>query len=106
MRIEQAQWLHRHDEFSEEQICELSGLSATELRELVDYGVLTPIDPGARTWTFSADRLVVARSAFRLRKDFGLDLEGLALMVSLLERVRELEGELRDMRARLPGGSL
>jgi len=104
MRIE-AQWLHRQVEFSEEEICELSGFSATELRGLVDYGVLAPIDPGARTWTFSADRLVLARSAFRLRKDFGLDLEGLALMVSVLERVRELEGELRDLRARLPGGS-
>ena len=105
MNIERAQWLHRHGEFSEEEICELSGLSATDLRDLVDRGVLAPIDPGARTWTFSADRLVVARSAFRLRKDFGLDLEGLALTVSLLERVRELEGELRELRARLPGGS-
>ncbi|MGB5081887.1 MAG: chaperone modulator CbpM [Burkholderiales bacterium] len=105
MRIERAQWLHRHDEFSEAELCELSGLSATELRDLVDYGVLAPVDPGARTWTFSADRLVVARSAFRLRKDFDLDLEGLTLLVSLLERVRELEGEVRDLRARLPGGS-
>jgi len=103
MRIE-AQWLYRQIELSEEEICELSGLSATELHDLVDYGVLAPIDSSAVNWTFSADRLVVARSAFRLRKDFGLDLEGLALMVSLLERVRELEGELRDLRARLPGG--
>ena len=104
MKIEPTQWLHRHDEFSEEQMCELSGLSAAELRDLVDCGVLTPVDPGAATWFFGADRLVVARTAFRLRKDFSLDPQGLSLVVTMLERVRELEGELRDLRARLPAG--
>ena len=104
MKIEQATWLHQHYEFSLEELCELSGLSEAELRELVDHGVLAPIDSHARHWTFSADRLVVARSAFRLRRDFDLDPHGVALAVTLLERVRDLEAELRDLRARLPGG--
>jgi hypothetical protein len=103
MKIEQATWLHEHYEFSLEELCELSGLSETELRELVDYGVLAPIDSDAPHWTFSADRLVVARSARRLRKDFDLDPHGVALVVTLLERVRDLEAELRALRAKLPG---
>ena len=103
MRIEQLDWLHAHYELSLAQLCELSGLSETELRELVECGALAPADSGAREWTFSADRLVVARSAFRLRKDFDLDAQGLALAVALLERVRDLEEQLRDLRARLPG---
>ncbi len=102
MKIEQATWLHEHYEFSVEELCELSGLSETELRELVDYGVLAPVDSGARAWTFRADRLVVARSARRLRKDFDLDPHAVALVVTMLERVRDLEAELRDLRARLP----
>ena len=104
MKIEQATWLHEHYEFSVEELCELSGLSETELRELVDYGVLAPVDSGARAWTFRADRLVVARSARRLRKDFDLDPHAVALVVTMLERVRDLEAELRDLRAKLPGG--
>lgn len=48
---------------------------------------------------------MVARSASRLRKDFDLDAQGLALAVALLERVRDLEEQLRDLRARIPGGS-
>ena len=103
MRIQQARWLHEHYEFSLEELCELSGLSEAEVRDLVDFGVLAPTDPKAQRWTFSADRLVVARSASRLRKDFDLDPHGLALAVTLLERVRDLEAELRDLRARLPG---
>jgi len=100
----EALWLHEHYELSLEELCELSGLSEAELRELVDCGALAPTDPHARRWTFSADRLVVARSAFRLRRDFDLDPHGVALAVTLLERVRDLEAELRDLRARLPGG--
>ncbi len=102
MKIEQATWLHQHYEFSLEELCELSGLSEAELRELVDHGVLAPIDSRARRWTFSADRLVVARSAFRLRRDLDLDPHGVALAVTLLQRVRDLEEELRDLRAKLP----
>jgi chaperone modulatory protein CbpM len=98
----EALWLQEHYEFSLEELCELSGLSEAELRELVDYGVLAPTDPDARQWTFSADRLLVARSARRLRKDFELDPQGVALVVTLLDRVRDLEAELRDLRAKLP----
>jgi hypothetical protein len=103
MKTEQVDWLHAHFELSLAQVCELSGLSETELRELVECGALAPADPGAREWTFGADRLVVARSASRLRKDFDLDSQGLALAVALLERVRDLEQQLRDLRARIPG---
>ena len=102
MKIEQAMWLNEQHELLLEELCELSGLSEAELRELVDHGVLAPIDSGAQHWTFSADRLVVARSARRLRKDFDLDPNGVALVVTLLERVRDLEAELRDLRAKLP----
>jgi hypothetical protein len=102
MKIEQATWLHEHYEFSLEELCELSGLSEAELRELVDHGVLAPVEPAARAWTFRADRLVVARSARRLRKDLDLDPHGVALVVALLERVRDLEAQLRDLRAKLP----
>ena len=104
MKIEQAMWLHEQYELLLEELCELSGLSETELRELVDHGVLAPIDPEAQHWAFGADRLVVARSARRLRKDFDLDPHAVALVVTMLERVRDLEAELRDLRARLPGG--
>jgi hypothetical protein len=99
---EQGRWLHERYELTLAELCELSGLSESELRVLVDFGAIAPRDPDASVWTFSAERLVVARSASRLRKDFDLDPQGLALAVALLERVRDLEEQLRDLRARLP----
>jgi len=102
---EQGRWLHERYELTLVELCELSGLSESELRVLVEFGAIAPTDPDASDWTFSAERLVVARSASRLRKDFDLDAQGLALAVALLERVRDLEEQLRDLRARIPGGS-
>jgi hypothetical protein len=103
MKTEQGRWLHERYELSLTELCELSGLSESELRVLVECGAIAPDDPDARDWTFRADRLVVARSASRLRKDFELDPQGLALALALLERVRDLEEQLRDLRARIPG---
>jgi len=99
------QWLHAHYEVSIEELCEFSGLSQAELGELVASGVLAPTDPAAQEWTFSADRLVTARTARRLRQDFELDPDAVALVTTLLERIRDLEAEIRDLRARLPGSS-
>ncbi len=105
MSTGQGHWLHERYELSLAELCELSGLSESELRVLVDFGAIAPMDPDARDWTFSAERLVVARSASRLRRDFDLDAQALAVAVALLERVRDLEQQLRDLRARTPGGS-
>ena len=104
MQIEQNEglWLHEHYEFSLTELAELSGVSEAELREWVDEGVLVPIDPLAEQWYFGADRLVTVRMASRLRKDFELEPHGLALVVTLLNRVHALEAEVCDLRAKLP----
>jgi chaperone modulatory protein CbpM len=102
MKTGEGRWLHERYELSLSELCELSGLSESELRVLVDFGAIAPTDIEARDWTFRADRLVVARSASRLRRDFDLDPQGLALAIALLERVHDLEEQLRELRARIP----
>ena len=81
---------------------ELSGLEEARLRELVDYGAVAPVDPGAASWTFSAECVVTARTACRLVNDFELESHGLALVLTLLERIRELQTELKQLHAELP----
>ena len=104
MQIEETEglWLHEHYEFSLGELAELSGLPEAELREWVDEGVLLPSDPSAAEWSFGADRLVTVRLACRLRRDFELEPHGVALLVTLLERVHALEAEVSDLRAKLP----
>ncbi len=83
------------------QLVSASGLPEVEVRELVRYGALTPRDPAAQEWTFEARWLLVARTVSRLRHDFELDVHGLSVVLSYVERIDALEAELCRLRAQL-----
>jgi chaperone modulatory protein CbpM len=107
MRVELTElyWREEHRELTRRELAELSGLSEGELRALEDCGAIAPVakvDPADATPKFGAECIVAARTAFRLRNDFELDAQGLAVALALLERVHSLEDELRDLRAQLP----
>ncbi|MHB8743092.1 MAG: chaperone modulator CbpM [Sulfuricaulis sp.] len=95
-------WLDEHLELSLSELAELSGLSEVDLCELVDYGAVAPVDPQAASPSFLADCVVTARTACRLRSDFELDMPELALALNLLNRIRGLEAQLRDLNAQRP----
>ena len=97
-----ALWLDERHEVSFSELAESSGLSDAELRELVDYGALVPTNLRSVHWTFSGDCVVAVRTACRLRNDFELDPHALALTLKFVVRIRELEAQLRDLRAQLP----
>jgi chaperone modulatory protein CbpM len=122
MKVEpaEAQWLCEQAEISVEQLAELTGLSPEALRKLVDYGALVPVrapapvaehemtgtadsppDPSAQ-WSFAADCVVAVRTARRLRDDFDLDPNALAVALMLIERIHGLEAQLRELHSRFP----
>ena len=99
---DEALWLTEHLSFSLAELAELAGLTEAELRELADYGAISPVDPGASEWTFTATCLTTLRTAGRLRASFELEPHGVALVLSLLERIRDLERQLSALRAQMP----
>jgi chaperone modulatory protein CbpM len=90
-------------ELSFAQLIECSGMTEAELRELIEYGALVPVDPATPSWMFRGDALPIARSAGRLRREFDLDLHGIAVLLRFIERIQELEAELRALRAGVSG---
>ena len=114
MRIEISEavaglWLDEHYVFSLTEIVALSGLSNAEVQHLLDCEALSPLaavepaaDINASQARFGAQCLALARAASRLRDDFDLDANGLALTLQLLNRIHELEEELRDLHAKSP----
>ena len=104
MKVEltEAIWIEDSSEISIAELAERSGLDEAKLRDLVDYGALSPVDPAAASWAFSAECIVTARTACRLLKDFELEPNGLAVALTLLDRIRALESELRRLHAKMP----
>ena len=100
-----ALWLDRSQTVSIAELVDLSGLSEREVCELVEFGVLAPINPQEIQWTFSADCAVVVRKAGRLRDDLELDAHAMALALALLEQIRGLEAELSRLRAQQPSST-
>jgi chaperone modulatory protein CbpM len=87
------------------QLVEQTGLTTDELDMLIDSGAIAPRDAAASTWTFSARCMVTARTARRLRDDFALDdAHAVAVLLRFMQRIDELEGELRRMRSLHPRG--
>jgi chaperone modulatory protein CbpM len=94
---------HAHDLVDEEELAHMCSMSRVELEELVDYGALAPMEHGPATQhLFSAACVPLLRKASRLRMDFDLDLFTVGLLLGYLQRVEELEKEVRSLRARLP----
>ena len=94
----QALWLHAGETVSIDELATVSGFTVTEIRELVEYGALTP----AGEALFSASCVGCVRRAARLREDLELEMPVLALVVSFLDRSETLESELRKLSAKIP----
>jgi chaperone modulatory protein CbpM len=104
MRVELTEvlWFEEHA-VTLPQLSELSALPISLLEELVSGGAIVPLDASSPEPRFGAQALTAARSARRLRDDFELDSSALILALGLLDRVHELEQQLRKLRAQLPG---
>ncbi|HTS55882.1 MAG TPA: chaperone modulator CbpM [Burkholderiales bacterium] len=98
-----------HLEVALEELAQASGLLPDEIVELVEYGVLQPVGGnsieggGISAWRFSARAIVLGRRASRLKADFDLNVSGLALVLTYLERIEEMEAELARLRCQLLG---
>ena len=104
MKVEltEAVWLDERGAVTLVELSQCSGLSEQELRDLVELGALEPVDPDAAEWSFTSRCISAARTASRLRSDFELESPALALVLSLIERVQELETAMQELDARLP----
>jgi chaperone modulatory protein CbpM len=95
-------------EIALEELAQASGLLPQEIVELVEYGVFQPVRGSAEaaamsTWRFSARTITLGRRARRLKADFDLNVSGLALALTYLERIEELEAELERLRCQMLG---
>ena len=86
--------LDEHTELSLNDLCRACSTSAEWVIELVDEGVLEPINYQQTLWRFTGVSLKKAQVAVRLQRDLGINIAGIALAVELLDEIETLQGRL------------
>jgi chaperone modulatory protein CbpM len=94
LRVTEAVWLDEGEVCTMEHLAEVSGLSLDEVDDLVVSGVIWPADAAMQPRCFHLLHVVTVRQARRLRDDFELDSNGVALAMTLLRRISVLEQAL------------
>lgn len=95
-------WLDASETIGVTELSRACGVSVAEMDELVEYGALQPLHGEHEAAVFSAACVASLRTACKLREDYDLDLFTVALLVGYLNRIEELEHELRALHAHLP----
>ena len=86
--------LDEHTELSLNDLCRACSTSAEWVIELVDEGVLEPINYQQTLWRFTGVSLKKAQVAVRLQRDLGINIAGIALAVELLDEIETLQARL------------
>ena len=83
------------------ELCQSTGIMQDELVEVVGLGVIVPLEPADTVWVFDADALSCLKRACRLQNELDLDWSGVAMTLTLLERVEQLKKENDQLRRQL-----
>ena len=103
------QWLDAQRSIAAPELAGLSGLTETDLEELVEFGSLVPLADTRRAGAgraFSAACVPSLREAARLRADFQLDLFTMGLLLGYLQRIVHLEHQVRLLQPHPPHPSM
>ena len=80
---------------SEEQVCRELGIETTTLRQWVELGLVD--DAGADAGhVFEPDQVRRIWSIHSLQRDLDVNLSGVAIILDLSDRIRELQAGLRE----------
>lgn len=80
------------------ELCLACSVQAETIIELVEEGVIEPVSYRRERWQFSGESLTRARRAVALQRDLGLNLQGAALALDLLDEIERLRARLRATR--------
>ena len=83
--------------FAADEVLRITGLSSAEFTLLIELGVVS-----AQGDRFAAHVISTGHRAVRLRDAFELEGSGLALALSLLARIDDLESRLQALSCELP----
>lgn len=80
---------------------QLTGLHPQTVRLYERLGLISPMRVGNKNRLFSDADIERLRQIRRLTQDMGVNLAGVEIILDLLQKLEDLQAEVRDLRARL-----
>lgn len=81
--------------FNLAELCHACNTHAEFLLNLIEHGVLEPQGKMPENWQFGVVALKRSQSAVRLRNDFNMNTEAIALVLDLLDELQELRQKMQ-----------
>jgi len=83
-----------------EQASEVAGLHPVVVERFVEFGLLEPAERAGAEMRFDASCMKRLLAISRLRADLGVNLQGVGVILDLVDRLESLERELEWRRGR------
>ena len=83
-----------------EELAHATHLHPDLIERLVDFGLLEPVGRDGPRLLFDTSAVLRVRAIQRLRRDLGVNLAGVAVILDLTERLRSMQRELDWWRSR------
>lgn len=97
---------HEHMLFTLEEICERCGSHVDIIIEMIEYGIVEPVEPIEQptesVWYFDSHALVRLQRAQRLMNGLELNLSGVALSLELMDEIDQLQKHIDVLKNQLP----
>lgn len=76
-----------------EEVCESCGISADYVYELIEYEIVRPATLAQEEMLFEVEQLRRIKTALRLKHELEVNMQGIAIILDLLEEMEALRAE-------------
>lgn len=87
--------------FTITEICIQTGIHEDELPEIVELGIVKPVQMDSGDWLFDDSAIVIIQRAVRLYHELEIDWPGIAFALNLLDENERLQQENISLRRQL-----
>jgi hypothetical protein len=89
------------DQITLDELAARAGMHPELVARLVEAGLMETVSAPGDLFIFDSSKVRRLRCIMRLRNDLGINLQGVAVVFDLVERLQDLERENASLRAKL-----
>lgn len=93
-------WRTEHSRLNLYELARAAGVHPELVERFIEYGLIEPLASEAPNPVFAISAIERLRRITRLRRDLGVNLPGVAVILDMRERMEQLQKELERLRRR------